>query len=726
MRLRQLLVLALVAGPATANAQLAPHASWPTLAWSNGRGAGAYDTSHGKMVSLKEHLFQRTQAAASRELLFDQYPGLRVAGQELWLDSRPVDSAGYDDNRGIARVQQTWNGVQVATFLWSPFDADAALTVVEYEVTNTTSVALTDSSLFALDNVHVGGGAAGTTAEHITWSSDAFEERGAAGLVLHRPSPAPRTHAASPNNPYGSVTSGGHLISTSDSGVMDDAACGFEWDLTGLAPGATQHFLLVIADRTDGDRAALDAQLAAIPSDPAAALAAARADWDAYFARAQVPADASADELAVYRQQLAILRMGQVRADGPGTGQIMASLPTGPWNIAWVRDQAYATEALVHAGLAPEAKAALAFTWGAQAGTYVCCDAAGGPWVGAPYAVSVVRYTGDGAEDSDSNENGPNVEFDGFGLALAVTDQYVAATGDTDFVTANAAAIFGKTADVLVGLVETSGPTAGLVRADSSIWESHWENGGRKHFAYTQASTVWGLRAAADLATRVGRTADATKYAATADALAAKFSGRFLTSAGALRGNLEEPAGRELDAAAVEALNWDVVPATGATAIATLDAFKAGLWNGEVGHGYHRDDDGGDYDTREWIMVDLRIATAARRAGRPGDADELVAWVTAQARANFDLVPENYDRITGDYTGAIPMVGFGAGAYVTALWERGGAAPIDGDGAAGGGDAGMPAVGNPAGCGCQGGGSGAGFGLGAVALGALVRRRRRG
>ncbi len=39
----------------------------------------------------------------------------------------------------------------------------------------------------------------------------------------------------------------------------------------------------------------------------------------------------------------------------------------------------------------------------------------------------------------------------------------------------------------------------------------------------------------------------------------------------------------QLDAAAVEAFNWDVVPATGATATATLDAFKAGLWDGVVG-----------------------------------------------------------------------------------------------------------------------------------------------
>ena len=430
MRPRALLVLALVAGPATANAQLPPHTSWSTLVWGNGRTAGAYDTSQSKMVSFKEHLFDHTQAGASRELLYDQYPGLRVAGQNIWLTDRPVDTAGYDANRGIAHVQQTWNGVQVATYLWSPFDSDAPLTVIEYEVTNTTSAALTDASLFAIDNVHVGSGD-GTIGEHITWTSNAFEERGAAGLVLHQPSPAPAIYAASPNNPFASVNAGGHLVSTTDSGVMDDAVCGFEWDLTGLAPGATQHFSIVIADRSDGDRASLDAQLAMIPSDPAAALAAARAEWDAFFARAKVPPGASADETAVYREQLAVLRMGQVRADGPGSGQIIASMPTGPWDIAWVRDQTYATQALVQAGLTDEAKAALTYWWTTTTNNYVCCDTTGAPWVGAPYAPSVVRYTGDGVEESDSDGNGPNVEFDGFGLALAATDAYVTATGDT-------------------------------------------------------------------------------------------------------------------------------------------------------------------------------------------------------------------------------------------------------------------------------------------------------
>ena len=43
----------------------------------------------------------------------------------------------------------------------------------------------------------------------------------------------------------------------------------------------------------------------------------------------------------------------------------------------------------------------------------------------------------------------------------------------------------------------------------------------------------------------------------------------------------------------------------------------------------------------------------------------------AQAAENFGLFAELHDRVTADYRGEVPMVGFGAGAYVLALLDRG-------------------------------------------------------
>ena len=721
--LASVIVVAAAAGPAAAQA-IPAHASWSQLAWSNGVGAGYFDTQVRRVKGFRDHLY----ASGAHELMYDAYFGLRVGGQEAWLTERPVDGAGYDGDSGVAKVTQSLLGVQVTERYVAPFGTDAPALIMLVDVTNGTSSALADSALFSIENLHVGAPPDQATGESITWAAvpGEYREAGALGVLVHRPLPAPTTHACTPNNPYTAVMNGGHMVSTDASGSVDDAVPGFEWDLSGLAPGATRTFAVVLAFRGDGDAAALDGQLAALASDPAQLEADAAADWAAFQAGATEPAGLSPDEHAVYRRQLAVLRMGQVREPGAGHGQIVASLPPGQWNIAWVRDQSYAVLALIKAGLVTEAHDALAFWLGAQAGGYVCCDSGGGPWVGAPYAISVVRYTGAGVEESDSNANGPNIEFDGFGLALGALDDYVAATGDLSLVSANGDAIFGKTADVLAGLVEPSGSAAGVLRADSSIWEEHWYNGGRKHFAFTDAAAVRGLRAAADLATRAGRATDAARYGAAADAIAAAFAAVFVDGAtGAVRGNLEETAW--LDAAPVEAFNWDVLDKSGPAAIASLDAWKTGLWNGLTGHGYHRDDDGGSYDQMEWIVIDLRIATALRRAGNPTDADALVAWVTQQARANFDLVPENYDPTTADYAGAVPMVGFGAGAYVLALWDRGAVSPMSPDGGDGstGGDAGVGANPAPGGC-CDANGASAPLVPVGLAALALARRRRRG
>jgi len=729
MRPAPLVLAAVLAASATARAQaIPPHASWTKLSWANGYGAGWYDTTARRLTGFRDHVFAAADASTpALDLLYDAYFGLRVGGQDLWLTSRPVLSAGYDGDTGIAVVEQDFLGVHVTERYFAPFGVTAPVLVAVVDVDNQTGAALSDASLFSIENLHVGSGD-GTIGEAITWDGAAgeYEERGARGVAVHRPLPAPTVHACSPQNPYAAVTAGGHMVSADSSGTMDDAVAGFEWDLSGLGAGQTRTFAVVLAFAGDGDRTTLDGRLDALGTDPAGLLTAAEADWATFQAGAAEPDGLTADEQAVYRRQLAVLRMGQALEPGAGRGQLVASAPPGMWNIAWVRDQAYGVTGLVHAHLYAQAKDALGFWLGAQAGGWVCCDSGGGDWVGTDYGISVVRYRGDGSEESDSNADGPNIEFDGFGLVLGALDDYVAATGDTQLVTANADRIFAKTADVLAGLVEPSGAAQGLIRADSSIWETHWYNGGRKHYAYTQAAAVRGLRAAADLATRVGRTADATRYQTAADGIAAAVAAKLVDGSGAVKGNLEETAW--LDGAAVEVLNWDVVPADGAVAKATLAAFDAGLWNGLVGHGYHRNDDGGPYDQREWVVLDLRIATALRRAGRTADADQLIAWVTSQARLNFELLPENYDRTTGDYQGEVPMVGFGAGAYVTALWERGpgpGPGPDAGvgtpDAGPGGPDAGTTGGGG-GGC-CDAGGSSPPIALTLLVLGLALRRR---
>src|SRR5690606_18548326 len=188
-------------------------------------------------------------------------------------------------------------------------------------------------------------------------------------------------------------------------------------------------------------------------------LAAERSAWQSWHAAGTYP-NLQGAERDLFAQSMAILRMGQVRESGKGHGQILASLPTGMWNISWVRDMAYAVVALARSGHLAEARAALEFQLGADSGHYQA-------EVGAPYQISITRYFGDGVEETDFNEHGPNIEFDGFGLFLWTLHEYLDGGGEASWIGDIWAEVSGKVADPLVSLQEPSG----LIAADSSIWE---------------------------------------------------------------------------------------------------------------------------------------------------------------------------------------------------------------------------------------------------------------
>ena len=82
--------------------------------------------------------------------------------------------------------------------------------------------------------------------------------------------------------------------------------------------------------------------------------------------------------------------------------------------------------------------------------------------------------------------------------------------------------------------------------------------------------------------------------------------------------------------------------------------------------------------------MDLRAASALHRMGQKGRAATLANWITGQAIENHGLIAELLSDGTyqagsedewfspgmdtgGDYQGAIPMCGFGPGAYLLML-----------------------------------------------------------
>jgi MYXO-CTERM domain-containing protein len=365
-------------------------------------------------------------------------------------------------------------------------------------------------------------------------------------------------------------------------------------------------------------------------------------------------------------------------------GAMLACLPPGEWQVAWIRDGSYAAAALASLGLKDQSKAALQFYLSALGGRFQGWNELK-PYSMPPYQISLVRYYGFGVEETDFNDFGPNLEFDGFGLFLWALRHYEKETKDPTLVDASWPTVSTKIADALVSLID---PATGLMRPDSSIWESHW-NGRQRTWTYTNLTAARGLCDASALATRVGDMARAKTYRDAGLALRAAIATKLTDASGALASNAEELASGEgyWDAAVLDAIAMGLFDPKGRIAKATLAGLDAHL-NVTAGAGWSRNDDrsdhagktdvspwGSEYDSAEWIFTDLRGEVAKRLAGDTVRADRLLAWVRDQSLTNYLAVSETYDEATGLYKFNAPMVGFGAGVYALALANR--AAPLD-------------------------------------------------
>ena len=87
------------------------------------------------------------------------------------------------------------------------------------------------------------------------------------------------------------------------------------------------------------------------------------------------------------------------------------------------------------------------------------------------------------------------------------------------------------------------------------------------------------------------------------------------------------------------------------------------------------------YEREEFAFVDLERARFLRRMGRGTDADNMLGRIVAKAARDSNLILEMYDALDfplfhgnlGDPTGATPMAGYGAGAFILHLLDRSGA-----------------------------------------------------
>ena len=392
----------------------------------------------------------------------------------------------------------------------------------------------------------------------------------------------------------------------------------------------------------------------------------------------------SENERHLWRQSEVMLRMAQSREPNrPGrnsNGLIVASLPDGVWFTPWVRDMAWAAVAFARMGHRDEARAALLAYFNAQPTGKMRAQTAN-----TDYQVSVVRYFGDGSEEPFFTEEGStNIEFDDWGEALWVLGQYLQKYDEPALlhIPTYRGPLYESARDYIVKplLADLEPYQQGeIVAADTSIWEERQKD--KKHFAFSTAAAIVGLRNFVEIAQRAGdeRTrADVLKHVAL---LQKGFDAAFIRD-GELRGTLEEGVKNDIDGALLPIIHFGVV--TDSTLVRrTVDRMKLL----KVASGGYRRVRGTYtdpaifeywYERQEFLFVDISLAEVYRSLGRKADADALIARIVSKAAVDHNIIPEMYVAVPctlfpgeiGDPTGARPMIGYGAGAYVLDLLDR--------------------------------------------------------
>jgi GH15 family glucan-1,4-alpha-glucosidase len=84
------------------------------------------------------------------------------------------------------------------------------------------------------------------------------------------------------------------------------------------------------------------------------------------------------------------------------------------------------------------------------------------------------------------------------------------------------------------------------------------------------------------------------------------------------------------------------------------------------------------YEREEFLFVDFALAQTDWQMHRNAAGDALLARTVRKSAADHNIIPEMYVALPcklfpgkiGDPTGAIPMVGYGAGEYILTLLDR--------------------------------------------------------
>jgi GH15 family glucan-1,4-alpha-glucosidase len=400
--------------------------------------------------------------------------------------------------------------------------------------------------------------------------------------------------------------------------------------------------------------------------------------------RVKPPAGLSESERHLWRQSEVMLRMAQSREpDRPGrygNGLIVASLPDGVWFTPWVRDMAWATVALARMGHRDEARAALLAYFNAQPTGKMRAETGG-----ADYQISVVRYFGNGAEEPFfTSEGSTNIEFDDWGEALWALGEYLRRYDDPDLLKTPTyrGPLYESARDYVVKplLRNLEKYHDGLiVAADTSIWEERQKD--KKHFAFSTAAAIVGLKNFAEVAHRAGDESARNEVLNQVELLQRGFDAAFIRG-GELHGTLEEGVKNDIDGALLTIIDLGVVtdPAVMRNTVDRMELLKVASGGYRRVRSTYTDPAIFEYwyERQEFLFVDFSLAEVDRRLGRNDQAQAILKRIVDKAAEDHNIIPEMYVALpctlfpgrVGDPTGARPMVGYGAGAYILDLLDR--------------------------------------------------------
>jgi len=404
-----------------------------------------------------------------------------------------------------------------------------------------------------------------------------------------------------------------------------------------------------------------------------------------------IPENITVRERDVVEQSVSILKMSQVsdyEIFPYSHGQILASVRPGLWHIAWVRDGSYAIQAMTRLGMYTEARKGLEFMLKAPSGyfkNYIYTDGKDyGP--GVDYQISLTRYFGNGREECDYTGDGPNIEYDDFGLFLITFSDYVERSGDSTFLERWEDLVSAKVADATISCIDTNS----LIKADSGPWEHHLAM--PRQYTFTSGVCARGLLQYGELLKKYKKPYQ--KYLSAGEQIKQGILAHMLCDSRYFKGNSNDLLKTDkeyYDAGAFEIFANGLI-SDKQLFYSHMEEYDKYMRIAGPRPGYIRLNSSDPYENQEWVFINLRLAQARLLFNDKKQAAELLNFVTSQASVNFNTIPEMYsnklqmDKVTADYMmnniwcncirdtdnqyiGTIPMVGYGSGAYVLSLFE---------------------------------------------------------